>query len=327
MTSVAAAPRLSVVMPVYNALPYLDEAVADILGQSFGDFEFVILDDGSTDGSLDRLREWAERDRRIRLIEGGQRTGPVESSNRVVRESHAPLVARMDADDRARPERLRLQLEALEGNPDAVLAGTLYETLDESGLRVRGPDYGRLVRRSSFAPFAHPTIMFRRDAFERAGGYRAEAARWEDTDLYLRMAALGRILVIARPLAALRQSEVSSRLTAGSTELERAMDRMYRTLAAKPESVDGRLLPDAFHPGAVIRVWNGRRPRILRRLISHGKLRADSASLRMLIWAAWADLSPRSLRMALRGLLAVRNRAARRRLGDRGLVEWRPPQT
>ena len=108
-------------MPVHNAIPYLDEAITSILSQSFGDFEFVVLDDGSTDGSLDRLRYWAERDRRIRLIRGRTRSGPVESSNRVVRESRAALVARMDADDRAHPDRLKLQIEAFAEHPDAVL--------------------------------------------------------------------------------------------------------------------------------------------------------------------------------------------------------------
>jgi glycosyltransferase involved in cell wall biosynthesis len=125
-------PPLSVVMPVHNAIPYLDDAVESILAQSFGDFEFVILDDGSTDGSLDRLLHWADRDRRIRLLQGEMRSGPVESSNRVVRESRAALVARMDADDVARPERLELQMKALAARPEAVLVGSLSETIATS---------------------------------------------------------------------------------------------------------------------------------------------------------------------------------------------------
>src|SRR3954447_9691746 len=93
------APGVSVVMPVRNALPYLDAAVESILGQTFRDFEFVILDDASTDGSTERLRHWASRDARIRLLEESRNLGPVLSSERVARAARAPVVARMDADD------------------------------------------------------------------------------------------------------------------------------------------------------------------------------------------------------------------------------------
>src|SRR5437868_4189969 len=94
-----ARPRVSVVMPVHNALPYLDAAVQSILDQSFDDFEFVILDDASTDGSSERLRHWASTDKRIRLIEEKQNLGPAGSSERVARAASATIVARMDADD------------------------------------------------------------------------------------------------------------------------------------------------------------------------------------------------------------------------------------
>ena len=320
----ASIPPLSVVMPVHNAIPYLDEAITSILSQSFGDFEFVVLDDGSTDGSLDRLRYWAERDRRIRLIRGRTRSGPVESSNRVVRESRAALVARMDADDLAHPDRLKLQIEAFAEHPDAVAVASLAETIDDRGRLVRGPDFARLLRRSPFAPFAHSSLTVRRSVFDEAGGYRIEASLWEDVDLYPRLAGLGRILVLARPLVSVRQSEVSTRLTARPEELERAMDRVYRTGLGGPPLREGGRHPEAYLPGAMIRVWNGRRPRILGRLWRHGSLGFDQASAKMLVWAVWAEASPRSLRLALRMRLAVLNRRARRRIAGRSIVEWTP---
>jgi glycosyltransferase involved in cell wall biosynthesis len=317
-------PPLSVVMPVHNALPYLDDSVGSILGQTFSDFEFVILDDGSTDGSLEQLRGWAAKDARIRLIEGGTRSGPVESSNRVVAESRAPLVARMDADDVARPPRLERQMEALKANPDAALVGGVHDTIDQDGRQVRGVDYARLVRRSHFPPFGHSSIMFRRRAFEAVGGYRREAVRWEDIDLYRRLAERGRILVLTEPLLSVRVSEASTRLTADRSELEEAMDRMYRALGGAPNA-RGRILPQAFMASAASRVWNGRRPHVLGRLLRRGQLSLDTESATMLVWAAWADLSPRTLRIVLRGLLRLRNSIAAPRLAGRGLVEWRPP--
>ena len=90
MLAVAETPKVSVVMPVHNAMPYLDIAVESILGQTLQNFEFVILDDASTDGSTERLREWASRDPRIRLIEEKTNLGPALSSERVAREARAP---------------------------------------------------------------------------------------------------------------------------------------------------------------------------------------------------------------------------------------------
>src|SRR3954469_16623216 len=102
-------PRVSVVMPVHNALPYLDGAMECILGQTFTDFEFVILDDASTDGSTARLREWAKRDERIRLYGAREKLGPAVTSNFVVRKARAGIIARMDADDISHTDRLMRQ--------------------------------------------------------------------------------------------------------------------------------------------------------------------------------------------------------------------------
>src|SRR5438270_6765111 len=132
----AGQPLLSVVMPVHNALPHLDAAVRSILGQSCGDFEFVILDDASTDGSAERLRDWARQDRRIRLIESERNLGPVGSSGLVVEQARSPIIARMDADDTCAPDRLQRELDVFQQHPEAGLVGTLYEVIDERGRRL-----------------------------------------------------------------------------------------------------------------------------------------------------------------------------------------------
>ncbi|MGI8704621.1 MAG: glycosyltransferase family 2 protein [Sphingomicrobium sp.] len=96
-------------MPVHNALPHLDAAVESILRQSFANFEFIILDDASTDGSTERLREWASKDSRIRLLEVTKNLGPALSSEYVACAASTPIVARMDADDVSYPERIEEQ--------------------------------------------------------------------------------------------------------------------------------------------------------------------------------------------------------------------------
>src|SRR6185503_10477643 len=132
---------VSVVMPVRNAMPYLDDAIASILLQSHENFELIIGDDGSTDGSSERIDEWARRDGRIRVIRnGGSGLGPAGSSNWVARAARHPLIARMDADDISMPDRLRAQVLALRADPEAVIVGSLFDYVDGAGRRVGGRD-------------------------------------------------------------------------------------------------------------------------------------------------------------------------------------------
>ena len=224
---------VSVVMPVYNALPHLDGAVRSILDQSLHDFEFVIYDDGSTDGSTERLREWAREELRIRLFEGERNLGPVGSSAIVVEHSTAPLVARMDADDLCSPNRLALELEVLRSNPRAGLVGTLFDVIDDRGRKIRGPDLWRLTRKAPFVPFvaAHGSILFRRSVFDQVGGYRAECEYWEDQDLVVRMAAVTEVWVIPSALYQVRQWTKSTRATSSRERVENAVDLMYRAVA------------------------------------------------------------------------------------------------
>ena len=167
-------------MPVHNAEPYLDEAIESILNQTFRDFEFVILDDGSTDRSTEILRSWAAEDDRIRLHRQEKNSGPAESSNQVVRHASGTLIARMDADDVSHPERLQQQVELLQRRPEVGLVGTLCDVIDKEGRTVRTRDLWRVTRRSWFAPFPHGSIMYRRELFDLAGGYRGECVYWED---------------------------------------------------------------------------------------------------------------------------------------------------
>lgn len=321
-------------MPARNVQQWAEQAVRSILGQTFGDFELVILDDASDDGTRALLRRLAAEDSRIRLFEQDRRLGPVGSSNFVVAQARAPIVARMDADDVAAPERLARQAAVLAARADAVMVGTLAETIDGSGRRVRPASYAPLLDRSEMAPFPHPSIMFRKEAFDRIGGYRPGAAKWEDVDLYLRMAEAGEVLVLPEPLVSVRQTGRSSRFSDGQRDLHEAIGTMYRCLAAyrrgenytpiPPHAPSGKIDLNAFLSGGSASVWAGRRPRVLGPMLRTGRLRARPRAVALLGWAAAAEVSPKALRFVMRILLTLRNRRARRRLGAVDLIEWRP---
>lgn len=325
---------LSVVMPVHNARPFLDEAVKSILDQSFGDFEFIIFDDGSTDGSAELLKSWAGRDERIRLVVSERNLGPVGSSNRVVELARTDLVARMDADDISQPDRLKLQFELLRRRPDIGLAGTLFDVIDEKGHKVRSPSKWRLAHPAWSAPFPHGSIMFRRSVFDRIAGYREPCVYWEDHDLYWRASEVTALATVPIALYSHRHSQGSTRIVSNPERVEQAVDLVFRCmerlergqgyedlLAGAP---GGHVDPRVFVSLGSIALWGGRRPKVLRRLLARSRLRFDLTSASVLAWATWATVHPPSLRSALRFLSGLKN--ALNGAEGQDAVLWRLPR-
>jgi len=321
-------------MPVHNAGPFLDDAVRSILSQSYADFEFVILDDASTDGSTDRLRQWAGLDSRIRLLTEERNLGPVESSNKVARAARAPIIARMDADDTSHPERLMQQLAFLEAHSDVGLVASLCDVIDASNRMLRKAEVWRLARPSVFVPFAHGTMMWRREVFDRVGGYRKECEYWEDQDLVTQMARIAPIFVFPKALYSFRQSFAGTRFSSNHRRLERAIDLMYRStkrvaegrpyddlLKAPPE---GKLDPRVYVSLGSILLWAGKRPRLFRRLLIQGRLSLDFMTFAAATWTAWASVSPSTLRRMLLFLLALRNLMAKTKVAADEPVAWVP---
>jgi GT2 family glycosyltransferase len=320
------APAISVFMPVHDAAAYLDESVASILGQSDPDFELLIVDDASTDGSRAILRRWAREDRRIRLLESDRPLGITAAPNWAVGEARAPLCARMDADDVAHPDRLRRQRAVLSADPSVALVGALGVGIDRRGRAVRPRDRWRLLGRSPLPPFIHATIMFRRALFLEIGGYRGECAIWEDVDLCRRLAARGRVLVLPAALYRYRFHPGSTTLQASATTLPAAIGRMHEQLAAvRRDGRPGRSPARAetlYYVGAS-RLWAGVAPALPVRLRDLPWWPPTPAGLKLLLLATWGGRSPGSLRGLLRGAIALRDRVAALFLAGEAAVEWR----
>jgi hypothetical protein len=305
-------------MPARNVERYCDAAVESILRQTFADFEFVAFDDGSTDGTAARLEAWAARDARLRVVRSPRPLGLVGSSNAAMRASRAPLVARMDADDVSHPDRLSRQMALLATRPDVVLVGTLFEGIDANGRRVRSRDRWRLLRRSPFAPFPHGSILFRREAFDAAGGYLDASEFWEDLSLYRRLAQRGRVLVIPEALYQYRFHATNVRTVARQDAVSRAIVAMWKEVVAQGRPRHGDLPraditaadPRVQYLLAATRLWAGEDPRLLARLSPRALVTANPVSVAIFLVAAAAAVSPRATRGLLSSVIALRDRVS-----------------
>lgn len=191
-------PQVSVLMPVRNGERFLDEAVGSVLAQTFRDFELVVVDDGSTDSTPERLAAWVERDPRVRLLSAPP-SDYVHALHTAVEAARSPLLARLDADDVARPLRLEQQVKRMAAEPALGLLGSDWGYIDDNGRSFRTvagviETHDDLVRRLVDGnAFCHSAVMMRAEAYRDAGGYRAFFTPAEDYDLWLRISERWRI--------------------------------------------------------------------------------------------------------------------------------------
>lgn len=279
---------MSIVIPVWNAAPTVAAAIESVIDQTERDWELVVVDDGSTDGSAEIVSRFAARDPRIRVLAGPHR-GLVVALDAGVRTTRTPLIARMDADDLAHPERLARQRRYLDAHQDVGLVATCV-TFD--GDRVRGAGYARYVDWTNTllthdaialaafveSPLAHPSVMFRRELVERLGGY-ASGDFPEDYELWLRWLDAGvRMEKLAEPLLVWRDSpgRLSRRDPRYSSEA------FYRVKAAYLARWLARHNP--HHPSVI--VWGaGRVTRRRARYLTRDGVRVD----------AYVDIDPRKI--------------------------------
>lgn len=307
---------LMVVMPVHNAMPYLDAAIESILVQTYADFRLAIYDDASNDGSYERALDWAARDRRIRVDRGEARPGPCGSSNASANLAKTEFVARMDGDDIAMPNRLEMQLQALRDHPEAVLVGSTFNMIDGSGKVIRMATPSRI--RGSAPPFAHPSIMYRREVFDAAGGYRAGTEYFEDRDLFERMGRRGTLLVINSPLIGLRFAAQNARLRDDKIEVLERINRQF----GEPESGKRHLSPMAFYAVGVLAIQAKQRPVLLGTMLRNVHFRNPVRTIAIMGIIALAELSPKLTRALSLAVFYLRDLVPNRKLRDGGVYQW-----
>ncbi len=188
-------PILSVVMTAYNAAHYLDAAVESVLSQSLSNFEFIIVDDGSTDSTPAILQRYAAQDDRIIVITQTNQGSPA-AANEGIAASRADIIARIDADDRMLPQRLEKQLAFLEQHPEVTVVSCLAHYINTRG-EVIGKNYTDLLTVADCQRYVaedriifclHPGATFRKQPVLEIGGYHREMKYGEDIDLWNRLA-------------------------------------------------------------------------------------------------------------------------------------------
>src|SRR6056297_3326515 len=235
-------PQVSVVMPVRDGLPFLPAAITSLLRQRFDAFELLVIDDGSQDGTAAYLETC--QDPRIRVFHQDRPQGVAAALNRGLHHARAPLIARMDADDVAHPDRLVEQATYLRQHPDCVIVGCQAEDIDEQGrpLGIRNFPQSDAAIRWQLAwgcPFLHPGVVFRRTAVERVGGYGEEPTT-QDYALWTRLAGCGEMANLAAPL-------MQYRVHAGAVTLQKREQQVAISAAVASRYAATVASPPASH--------------------------------------------------------------------------------
>jgi glycosyltransferase involved in cell wall biosynthesis len=264
----SATPTVSAIMAVYNERAYVEAAIESVLGQTFEDFELIIIDDGSTDGSTEILQRYAANDERIELIVQ-ENKGIPRTLNRGLATARGEYFARMDADDISLPTRFQMQVDYLEDHPDCVAVGCDAVAIDPDGHPLHDQsdvlpsgnahratlayDHESLVAGMLGGKWVafFQTAMVRRSAIQQVGGYDEQYEVAEDLDLFLRLSEVGQFVNLPHILYEYRHHEeqISNR-SATLRYLTNKVRRAAHRRRNKP-------LPSTLRMPAMIRSWVG----------------------------------------------------------------------
>ncbi len=307
-------PVVSVVFRAYNCEKYIGQAIDSILAQTFQDFEIVVVDDGSTDGTQAILRNYAQRDPRIRVIRNEQNQGPVKTMNIAVRNARGEFIAVHDADDMSLPQRLETQIRFLSNNPNIALVGGGAYFIDEDGEEFRR---GTLPRKepeevrqllAEGQTFIHSSVMYRRQCIEAIGFYDEFFIYSHDYDMLIRMADTFAAVYDPEPLvkwrklnsgitgrkkhaqavfAELTRLRRKARQAGGALDLPREYDRLMALEEGKSEAESQLSLTDAryYYNIGVQLLEQGKHQMARKRFLQALKYRNDfNILLRVLIF-------------------------------------------
>ncbi|MDE2636615.1 MAG: glycosyltransferase family 2 protein [Chloroflexota bacterium] len=228
-------PLVSVVMPVFSGERFLAEAIESILAQTFTDFEFIIVDDGSKDRSAEIADAYAEHDNRIRVVKLERNRGEAEARNHGIAFARGEFIAAMDCDDVSLPQRLQRQLDVLARNPEIGVLGTGAQAVNEELRPLFNfdlPQQHALIVFNLFVGsfFIHPSAMMRRDVLSDVGGYEPSRLTAPDTELWSRLMWRTRFANLPERLLLYRWHDAQIHRTRDAVAMKQSSDVRERLL-------------------------------------------------------------------------------------------------
>ncbi len=228
-------PTISILMSVYNNQLYLAEAIESMLNQSFSDFEFIIVDDGSSDGSGDMIRHYADNDERIIFSTLNENKGLATALNHGLSLAKGQYIARMDSDDISLPERLQKQVAYLSAHPEIGVLGSRMQVVNKDKNPLFAYDvplqHSLIVWNLFFGrTFAHPSVMMRRHILESVKGYNMSLKVAQDVDLWARLVGLVQFANLPDELILYRTHEQASSVTKSEQQNTVLLDISKRLL-------------------------------------------------------------------------------------------------
>lgn len=226
--------KVSIILPTYNGSRFIARAIESVLNQSFQDYEFLIIDDGSSDNTREIIQKYSCKDKHISYFRQDTNRGVIKTLNHGLYLAKGEYISRIDDDDIwIDKEKLKMQVQFLDSHPDHVLVGTGYNIGDETGNEIHRHivmESDESIRKRILwaGDIVHPTVMFRRNVAMKLGGYCHDkrALLVEDYDLWLRLAGIGKLATLPNQavIVTLRKDSVSS-----SNSILQLLNAMYIT--------------------------------------------------------------------------------------------------
>ena len=205
--------KVSVIMACHNSSVYLDEAVSSVLGQTFGDLELILIDDCSTDNTLEIAKRYQKQDDRVLVLSLSVNSGPATARNAGIRSARGEWLGILDSDDVAMPTRFEEQMRLTDCDKGLVMIGSSSISMDAKGHEIKDHKYPtrhselgkRLETMRAFPP--HSSLVYRKDDVERLSAFNSRYDQCEDYDLWLRLSEVGKVTSINKPLVKIRKHE------------------------------------------------------------------------------------------------------------------------
>lgn len=263
-------PLVSIVTPSFNQASYLEQTIQSVLDQDYADIEYLVIDGGSTDGSVDIIKKYASR---LAYWVSEKDAGQADAINKGMARAKGEIVAWLNSDDYYLPGTVAAAVKAFDENPDVVLVYADMLAVDEHGKTFNTLCYRQLTLEDllSFQIIGQPAVFMRRDAFERVGGLDLDYHLLLDHHLWLRIACLGKILHVPQIWAAARYHAAAknrAQAAAFGKEAFRILDwaktyqptanllsRISRRATASAHRVNARYLLDGGQPAASLAAW------------------------------------------------------------------------